>query len=177
MAKNNSLNLLVVNCQFLFIVSSTAESKDVSFLSNCFDFEVPEPTPEDDVIEHWWVNNLTADNQTNVALSWKGEIISESGLRQCNGLSWVNMGDLGSTEAKETPLLPLQCYIDASYRVEHNFNSGPARVQCHIIIENTTEHTNVDAVLSFQNMLDSVAGLGDCSFIWSGLSEKKIKLV
>ena len=120
---------------------------------------------------------MTADNQTNVALSWKGEIISESGLRQCNGLSWVNMGDLGSTETKETPLLPLKCYIDASYRVEHNFNSGPARVQCQIIIENTTEHTNVDAVLSFQNMLDSVAGLGDCSFIWSGLSEKKIKLV
>ena len=50
-------------------------------------------------------------------------------------------------------------------------------MNCNIIIENTTSHTNVDAMLSFQKMLDSVAGLGDCSFIWSGVSEKKLKLV
>ena len=36
---------------------------NVSFLSKCLDFNVPEPTPEDDVIEHWWVKVFEESNQ------------------------------------------------------------------------------------------------------------------
>ena len=133
---------------------------------------------QDDVIEHWWMGKMANDNQTCVALQWRGEIISESGLRQCDGLSWVAVSDLVQANTEQSnPPLPLKCYIDAAYRVEHNFATGPARVSCCVTIENTSEQTHVEAIVSFQRMLDSVAGLGECAFVWSGASEKQIKLV
>ena len=97
---------------------------------------------QDDVIEHWWMGKMANDNQTCVALQWRGEIISESGLRQCDGLSWVAVSDLVQANAEQSnPPLPLKCYIDAAYQVEHNFATGPARVSCCVTIENTSEQT------------------------------------
>ena len=73
--------------------------------------------------------------------------------------------------------MPVACYVEASHRLCHDFKTGPARVSAIVRVENVTAHTNVDCVVSFQAMLDSAAGLGECSFVWSGISEKKLALV
>ena len=170
--------------------SDQSESSiETTFLSNAFNFNVPEPIPEDDVIKHTWLDDLEKEN-VSIIIHWRAEVIDENGLRNSFGQSHINLPTLYSLAPTPTQHdQPLKCYISAPHRVEHSFGqsesttnqSRPCRVTCQITIENVSDRTNVsNASISFQQILDSLAGLGSTnqsgSFIWAGMSEKRFNV-
>jgi len=172
--------------------SNQSESSiESTFLSNAINFNVPEPIPEDDVIKHTWLDDLEKEN-VSIIIHWRAEVIDENGLRNSFGQSQINLPTLYSLAPTPTRDQPLKCYISAPHRVEHSFGqsdpsssssnqSRPCRVTCQIVIENVSDRTNVsNASISFQQILDSLAGLGSTnqsgSFIWAGMSEKRFNV-
>ena len=171
--------------------SNQSESSiESTFLSNAINFNVPEPIPEDDVIKHTWLDDLEKEN-VSIIIHWRAEVIDENGLRNSFGQSHINLPTLYSLAPTPTRDQPLKCYISAPHRVEHSFGqsetssssnqSRPCRVTCQIVIENVSDRTNVsNASISFQQILDSLAGLGSTnqsgSFIWAGMSEKRFNV-
>ena len=161
-----------------YVTNIDNETLDCSFLSNTVDFVVPEPLPDDDVSEHTWLDEL-ASEMVSVVVQWNAEIIDENGLRKSHGQSWVHLDDIFQNKINLKKQIPLKCYINAPHRMEHAFSS-PCRVSCTITIENSAINADMDVTLSFQQIFDAVAGLGQTgnhAFIWSGLSEKRISIV
>ena len=82
--------------------------------------------------------------------------------------------------SENIPQIPLRCYVTAPHRMEHGF-AAPCKVNCVVTLENTSSHGNdLDVTLSFQQIFDAVAGLGQTGndgFIWSGISEKRLLIV
>ena len=45
---------------------------ETAFLGDQFDFDVPIPTPEDDVIQHHWLDELKKE-KVLIVLQWRAE--------------------------------------------------------------------------------------------------------
>ena len=78
-------------------------------------------------------------------------------------------------------LVVLKCWAKGGKSESSTNQSRPCRVTCQITIENVSDRTNVsNASISFQQILDSLAGLGSTnqsgSFIWAGMSEKRFNV-
>ena len=158
-----------------------ADSLDSCFLSNSIDFNVPDPLPDDDVSNHTWIKELESE-MVSVVIQWKAEIIDQNGLRHSTGQNWVNLGDIFDVQTTQPiPHIPLRCYVTAPHRMEHGF-AVPCKVNCVVTLENTgvSGGADLDVTLSFQQIFDAVAGLGQTGsdgFIWSGISEKRLLIV
>ena len=84
------------------------------------------------------------------------------GSRQCVGQSIIHLDDIfafaNQDELASPVAAPVRAYLDAPSRVEHDFSTGPAKVRCKSIVENSYKDKNVDVRMSFSQAIDSATG-------------------
>jgi len=76
------------------------------------------------------------------------------GSRQCLGQSSIHLDDIfafANQEQTSPVAAPVRAYLDAPSRVEHDFSSGPAKIRCKIIIENSYKDKSVDVKMCFSH--------------------------
>lgn len=155
---------------------SSGDKMETAFLGEQFEFDVPIPTPEDDVIQHHWLGELDKE-KVLIVLQWRAEIIDEQGMRIATGQSAVSLDDIyaaSQQEAKTPTESPIKCYVIAPCRVEHDFSAGPMRLPCTIELENTSKSEKVQFDITFRKAVEAAAGISsNVQFTWTGFSEKK----
>ena len=102
-------------------------------------------------------------------------------MRVATGQSSVFLSDIyqvTSEMVKSPSTPPVRCYIIAPNRVEHDFQSGPCKLQCTIELENNSRTDKIDLNISFRRAVEAAAGINNnVSFTWVGFSEKNTSIV